>query len=78
MKKLTLLTRPGCHLCEDARVVVAAAAAGTGASIEEIDVDSDAELRGAYGDLVPVVLIDGVQHAYFTVNQAKLETALRR
>lgn len=78
MKKVTLLTRPGCHLCDDARGVVQAAVAHTSTSVEEINVDSDAELRSEYGDMVPVVLIDGVQHAYFTVNQAKLEAALRK
>lgn len=77
MKRLTLLTRPGCHLCEDARVVVQAAATECGIVVQEVDVDSDPELRGEYGDMVPVVLIDGVQHAYFTVDRARLDLALR-
>jgi glutaredoxin len=77
VKRLTLLTRPGCHLCEDARIAVRSATAGTDTQVQEIDVDGDPELRGEYGDMVPVVLIDGVQHAYFTVDAAKLERALR-
>lgn len=71
------MTRAGCHLCADARAVVQAAAAASGATLEEIDVDSDPELRGEYGDMVPVVLVDGVQHAYFRVDPAKLDRALR-
>jgi glutaredoxin len=77
VKRLTLLTRPGCHLCVEARSVVEAASAGTGTVVQEIDVDSDPELRAEYGDMVPVVLIDGIQHAYFTVDRARLDRALR-
>ncbi|MET3808525.1 glutaredoxin [Nakamurella sp. UYEF19] len=78
MKKLSFLTRAGCHLCEEARAVVEAVVARTGAAtIEELDVDQDPELRAEYGDQVPVVLIDGVQHGYFTIDAGRLERALR-
>ena len=44
-----MLTRPGCHLCEDARAVVQAAAELTGAAMVELNVDDDRELRAEYG-----------------------------
>ena len=69
MKEVTLLTRRGCHLCEDARAVVQAAAAVSGCAVTEIDVDDDPELRAEYGDMVPVVLINGVQHGYFRIER---------
>lgn len=78
MKAVTLLGRAGCHLCDDARAVVLAVAGRTGASVTEIDVDTDPELRAEYGDLVPVVLVDGVQHGYYTVDPDRLERALSR
>ncbi len=56
---ITLLTRSGCHLCEAARVVVADEARLAGVDWVEVDVDSDPELRADFGDLVPVVLVDG-------------------
>lgn len=76
MRQVSLLTRPGCHLCQDARAVVAEVAGRAGAQVTETNVDDDPELRAEYGDLVPVVLIDGVQHGYFHIDADRLEQAL--
>ncbi len=76
MTTVTLLTRAGCHLCQDARTVVLAAAGRAGVPMIEIDVDDDPEMRAEYGDMVPVVLIDGVQHGYFSIDGDRLERAL--
>ncbi len=73
-----MLTRQGCHLCEDARAVVQAAAAVSGSVVTEIDVDEDPELRAEYGDMVPVVLINGVQHGYFQIDATRLQRDLAR
>jgi glutaredoxin len=78
VKQVTLLTRQGCHLCEDARSVVQAAAAISGCVVTEIDVDDNPELRAEYGDMVPVVLINGVQHGYFRIDAARLQHDLSR
>ena len=78
MKEVTLLTRQGCHLCEDARSVVQAVATMSGCTVTEIDVDGDPELRAEYGDMVPVVLINGVQHGYFRIDAARLQRDLER
>jgi glutaredoxin len=53
------LTRDGCHLCDDARPLVERAAGRAGVDVEEIDVDSNEELRQAYGASVPVVVASG-------------------
>ena len=71
-----LLSRQGCHLCEDARGVVAAAAAETGTSWVERDVDSSEALADEYGDRVPVLLLDGKEHAYWRVDPERLRAAL--
>ena len=76
MRAVTLLGRAGCHLCDDARAVVLEVAGRTGANVTELDVDDDPELRAEYGDMVPVVLVDGVQHGYFTIDPVRLERAL--
>ena len=55
--------------------MVQAAASLTGAVVTELDVDDDRELRAEYGDMVPVVLVDGVQHGYFRIDGARLERA---
>lgn len=77
-RHVTLLTRKGCHLCDQARAAVTQASAAAGASWSEQDVDTDPEMRAEYGDLVPVVLVDGVEHAHFTVDQRRLRAALIR
>jgi glutaredoxin len=73
---VTLLTRSGCHWCEQARDAVREATAATGAEWSEIDVDSDPETRAEYGDRVPVVLVDGVEHGHFRIEKQRLLAAL--
>lgn len=73
---VTLLTRPGCHLCEDAREVIARVAADLGVPWQERDItESDDDLR-AYGEMIPVTLIDGVQHDFWRVSEQRLRAAL--
>jgi len=76
--RVRLLTRPGCHLCDEARTVVAQVCAEQGESYEEVDVDGDAELRRRYTDEVPVTFVDGVQHEFWRVDPARLRAALAR
>ena len=76
MKRVQLLTRPGCHLCDDARAAVLTATRAVGTDFTELNVDEDRELRAEYGDMVPVVLLDGVTHGYFTIDAATLQLAL--
>jgi glutaredoxin len=74
--RITLLTRPGCHLCEDAKAVVARIAAELGVPWEERDITrSDEDLR-TYGEMIPVTLVDGVQHDFWRVSEDRLRAAL--
>lgn len=75
--RLTLLTRPGCHLCDDARAVVARVAGELALRWDERSIAGDAELERAYGELVPVVLVDGRQHAVWRVDPDRLRLALQ-
>jgi thiol-disulfide isomerase/thioredoxin len=70
------VTRSGCHLCDEARPVVLAVARDTGSAVVELDVDDDDALFAAYGDLVPVVLVDGNEVARWAVDPARLRAAL--
>lgn len=74
--RLILLGRTGCHLCDDARVVVAAVADELGVGWVERDVDTEAALADEYGDRVPVVLLDGAEHSYWRVDEGRLRAAL--
>ena len=74
--RVELLGRSGCHLCDDAREVVREATEALGVRFAELDVDSDPELRAEWGDLVPVVLLDGVCHGYYRFSVDRLSAAI--
>jgi hypothetical protein len=75
---ITLLSRAGCHLCDDAREVIARVAAELDVPWEELDITtSDSHLR-QYWDQIPVTLIDGVQHDFWHVSEERLRAALAR
>ena len=79
--RVTLYSRIGCHLCDEARSVVEEVLArhghGRGEGYEEIDVDADPLLRARYGEQVPVVLVDGKQHSFWRVDSARFAQALQ-
>ncbi len=75
--RVELLSRSGCHLCEDARAIVGEVTARLGLPFTETDVDTDVELRSEWGDLVPVVLLDGVCHGYYRFSADRLSAAIQ-
>jgi glutaredoxin len=74
--RITLLTRPGCHLCEAARAVVARVAADLGVGWEERDITTSPDDLTRYAEQIPVTLIDGVQHDFWHVSEVRLRAAL--
>jgi hypothetical protein len=74
--RLQLLTRADCHLCEIAAETLTRIGAEAGLVPQAVDVDADPELRAEYGDRVPVVLLDGREHSYFTVDVVRLRRDL--
>ncbi len=74
--RLQLVTRAGCHLCEIAAETLTRLGGDAGLVPELVDVDADDELRAEYGDRVPVVLLDGREHSYFTVDVDRLRRDL--
>lgn len=73
---VTLMTREGCHLCEEAKKALRRVRAEIDFSISEIDIDSDPKLSYEYGERVPVILVDGVEHGYWRVEEERLRAAL--
>lgn len=74
--RITLIGRPGCHLCDDARAVVSAVAAELGEQWQELSIDDDPALRARYAEQIPVTLVDGAQHDFWRVSADRLRTAL--
>jgi glutaredoxin len=75
--RVTLYSRPGCHLCDDARAVIATVCDELGESYDEVSIAGDAELERRFGHEVPVTLVDGKQHDYWRVDPVRLRAALR-
>ncbi len=74
--RVTFYSRVGCHLCDDARAVVARVCVELGESFVEVDVDSDPDLEDRFGEEVPVTFVDGRQHDFWRVDEGRLRAAL--
>jgi glutaredoxin len=75
--RITLYSRKGCHLCDDARTVIEQVCAELGERYDEVDIDADPELQRRFGEEVPVTFVDGRQHDFWRVDPVRLRTALR-
>jgi glutaredoxin len=69
---LVLYSRPGCHLCDDARAVLQR----IGHPFEEVDIDSDDELLRRYLERIPVVALDGEELSDYFVDEGALRGRL--
>ncbi|MCD5344996.1 glutaredoxin family protein [Agromyces sp. H3Y2-19a] len=80
--QLTLIGKPGCHLCDDAREVVQAVMAefekdaSRNVALDEQSILDDEALRNRYAEEIPVLLIDGEVHDYWRVDPVRLKTAI--
>jgi glutaredoxin len=78
MSRVTLYTRVGCHLCEEAERVLRAEQAATPFRLDLVDVDRDPELVRRYGVRVPVVTVDSVELFEYEVPVDLLRARLGR
>jgi glutaredoxin len=74
--RITLYAKPGCHLCEDARLVIETVCAEVGTSYDEVDITTSPELMDAYAEQIPVTFVDGHQHDFWRVDPGRLRAAL--
>jgi glutaredoxin len=75
--RVSLLTRPGCHLCDDARKVVARVCGELGVGWDETDITTDPALLADYSEQIPVTFVDGAQHDFWWVDPGRLRKALQ-
>lgn len=75
---VTLITRDGCHLCVDAERQLAALSDELGFELRLLDVDADRARANEYSERVPVILIDGAEHGYWRLEEARFRAALQR
>ncbi len=74
--RITLYSKPGCHLCEDAAATIGRISDDTGAGWIEIDIFSDPDLVDEYAEMIPVILLDGRMHGYYRVEEDRLRRDL--
>ena len=81
--QLTLIGKPGCHLCDDAREAIDAvllefrkANPNVEVLVEEQNIRLDEALSLKYSEEIPVILIDGNMHNYWRVDEERLMRAL--
>lgn len=73
---MILVGKPGCHLCDDARAIVAAVCDEIGVAWGEVSILDDPELADRYAEQIPVVLVDGVVHDFWRVDAGRLRQAV--
>ena len=80
---LTLISKPGCHLCDDARTVVSGVIGDLSTrpdapqvTLDEVSILDDAALNDRYAEEIPVLLINGRVHNYWRIDPVRLTTAL--
>ena len=74
--RITLITKPGCHLCDEARDVIERVARDLHVHWVERSLLDDPALSAAYSEQIPVILVDGEQHDYWGVDEGRLRAAL--
>lgn len=74
--RVMLVGKPGCHLCDEAREVVAKVCAQQGVDWVEVSILDDPDLADRYWERIPVTLVDGVEHDFWRVDPERLRSAL--
>lgn len=78
MTTVTVYSRIGCHLCEDAEAILKSLQGELSFDLEVIDIDKDPSLITLYSDLVPVIHIDGNHHDFYKVDPVRFRSSLEK
>ena len=78
MTTVTVYSRQGCHLCDDAKNVLESLREELNFEIEVINIDENAELIKLYSDQVPVIHIDGIHHDFYKVDPTRFRSSLEK
>lgn len=86
--RLALIGKPGCHLCDDARLVVERVVGAltdpsrgrrrVPVDFEELNILEDEQLARVHSEYIPVVLINGRRHAMWFIDEGKLTNAVEK
>lgn len=75
--RLTLYSRPGCHLCDEMKEVVMRVAARVPVVLEEVNIAEDPQLEALYGQEIPILFVEGRKVAKYRIDEIGLLRSLR-
>ncbi|CAB4330309.1 MAG: glutaredoxin family protein [Actinobacteria bacterium] len=75
--RVLLISKPDCHLCENARLIIERVCGELGVNWKELSIYDDPALAAEYFEAVPVTLVDGKRHDQWRVDEQRLRRALR-
>ena len=76
--RLTLYSRPGCHLCEEARAVLERLPRRYGVVVDEIDIRTDPQLFRAYDIRIPVIVFEDGTTLEAPIDENQIRDAVQR
>jgi glutaredoxin len=76
-REVTLYTRPGCHLCEEAKTAITPLLHEFSAALREVNIENDAVLEERYGRDIPVIFIGARKAAKHRVDVEQFRRQLR-
>ena len=72
MIRLTIYSRPGCHLCDEMKAVVTRVGRRIAIDLEEVDISGNPDLEARYGLEIPVLMVDGRKAAKYRISEEDL------
>jgi len=76
--KVEIYSRPGCHLCDEAKEVIERVGRRVAFSLRVINIETDPELEKRYGEEIPVVFVNGMAAFRYRVDEAEFEKKVKR
>jgi len=76
--QVDVYSRPGCHLCDEAKAVVDQVQKRLGFKVRVINIETDPALEKHYGEQVPVIAINGQNTFQYRVDAAELENRVKQ
>ena len=76
--QVDIYSRPGCHLCDEAKVVIERVQRRLGFAVRVIDVETDPEFERKFGEEIPVVFINGVKAFKYHVDEAEFQKKVQK
>ena len=76
--QIDIYSRPGCHLCDEAKEVIERVRRRFDFSLRVVNIETDPELEKKYGEQIPVVLINGNKAFKYRVDEAEFERKVKR